>query len=128
MCFIISYDQEKPKCTRKAGCGVRGDGFFRGSKKEGGKMKKLTLSGLICCGGALLLLIFHSVAAVMKDNVEWNFFSINDIVANEYLGWISGLTWPPLRESLTYVITAPVFILLFVVGLIFFIINAFIRS
>ncbi|MCP4689597.1 MAG: hypothetical protein GY859_16205 [Desulfobacterales bacterium] len=89
-------------------------------------MNKLTILGVISCLGALLLLGFQAIATLMKtEGKGWDNLSITDIANPDYLMWVGDIPWALLHQAVQYIITMPLFLLLFCIGGIFFIINAF---
>ncbi len=95
-------------------------------QKEAKIMSKLTILGVISWLGALLLLGFQALATLMKtEGKGWDNLSITDLATPENMGWVNDITWTLPHQAINYIVTMPLFLLLFCIGLILFIINAF---
>ncbi len=95
-------------------------------------MSKFTILGLLSWLGSLVLLGFQAIFTFMDPSASslttktvWKKISVVDIIDTKYFDWINSIPWVSIKESANYVITMPLFILLFCVGLLFFITNAF---
>ncbi len=89
-------------------------------------MSKLTIAGVISWLGALLLLGFQAISTVMKtEGKGWDNVSITDMVTADNLTWVNDISWALLHQTVHYLVTMPLFLLLFCIGLLLFIINAF---
>jgi hypothetical protein len=91
-------------------------------------MNKVTILGVLCWLGALLLLIFQSVSSVMGEGETWNNLALVDFAPASAFSWIDDISTQFLYETFDYLVTMPVFILLFAVGIVLFIINAFLKA
>lgn len=96
-------------------------------------MSKCTILGLLSWLGSLILLGFQAILTFMDPSAcsltgktVWKKISIIDLIDIKYLDWINGISWVSLQNGMNYLITMPLFILLFFLGILFFIINAFI--
>jgi hypothetical protein len=90
-------------------------------------MNKLTITGLLCWCGCLVILGFQSIATVMKDDAKWESLSLEELVGTQHFIWVDSIDWYPVYKAVDYLITMPLFLLLFILGVIFFVINAFKR-
>lgn len=88
-------------------------------------MSKFTLAGLVSWLGGLLLLGFQSISTLMNVDGHWQSICLTDIIEEKYLVWTDGVTWNLALQSINYVLSMPLFILLFCIGTLLFIINAF---
>ncbi|MBU0993564.1 MAG: hypothetical protein KJ737_13795 [Proteobacteria bacterium] len=88
-------------------------------------MSKFTLAGLLSWLGGFLLLGFQSISTLMSVEGKWKSMNLKDVVDAQYLTWVDGITWDMLTKMVDYVLTMPLFVLLFCVGTILFIVNAF---
>ncbi len=91
-------------------------------------MNKFTIIGLLSWGGSLLLLGFQGISTLVDPDGEWISKTLEDFLDVQYLDWIDGLTNATLQSAADYIVTMPLFILLLVVGLIFFVIGGFIKE
>jgi hypothetical protein len=90
-------------------------------------MNKATLLGLVCWIGSLLLLLFQSVSSVMGEGEHWENLALVDLLPASAFEWIDTISTGFLYDAADYLVTMPLFILLFAIGIIFFIINAFMK-
>jgi hypothetical protein len=90
-------------------------------------MSKFTILGLVSWLGSALILGFQGISTLMDpaDKVTWKSLSLMDAVGKSYFTWIKGLSWVYVQKAATYVVTMPLFLLLFCIGIIFFILNTF---
>lgn len=91
-------------------------------------MNNFTILGLLSWGGSLLLLGFQGISSLVDPDGEWNSKTLEDFLDVQYLDWIDGLTNTTLQNAADYIVSMPLFILLLVVGLVFFVISAFIKE
>lgn len=91
-------------------------------------MNKTTIIGIACWLGAALLLGFQAISGLMKtEGNEWETLSLVDIFGENAFSWILDVPWAMAESGLTYVSTMPAYIFLLCVGLVFFIISAFLK-
>ena len=90
-------------------------------------MSKFTITGLLSWLLGLLLLGFQGISTLMNEEASWDNLNLTDIVEPQYLEWVSQLPADFLKNMANYIISMPLFALLFCVGTIAFIINAFVE-
>lgn len=88
-------------------------------------MSKFTLAGIASWLGGLLLLGFQSISTLMTVEGKWKQLDIVDVVAPQYLSWIDDISYEMIAKALDYIVNMPIFVVLFCLGTLFFIINAF---
>jgi hypothetical protein len=90
-------------------------------------MSKLTIIGFVAwlCGG--LILGFQAISSLMgaEDEMVWKSLTLVDVVGKNYFEWIKTLPWVILQQTVTYVVNMPLYLLLFCVGILCFLVNAF---
>lgn len=88
-------------------------------------MSKYTIAGLVAWLFSGLLLGFQALAAFMnmEEKMIWKSLTIADMIGNDTLNWIHGLSWAVAQNILNYIVTMPLYLLLFFVGILFFIMN-----
>ena len=91
-------------------------------------MNKFTIMGLLSWGASLLLLGFQGISSLMGTEGEWESLTLEDLLEVQYLDWIDGMKEGLLQSAADYVVTMPLFILLLAVGLVFFVVSAFIKD
>ncbi len=88
-------------------------------------MSKLTIAGLLSWLFGLLLLGFQGISTLMDEEADWDNMTILDVVEPQYLEWVDKIPVNIVQNGVDYIISMPLFVLLFCVGTIAFIINAF---
>ena len=63
----------------------------------------------------------------MKDDAKWESLSLEELVGTQHFLWVGTIDWYPIYKAIDYIITMPLFLLLFILGVSFFVINAFKR-
>ena len=88
-------------------------------------MSKFTIAGLLLwfCSG--LLLGYQSLAGFIRSGgtIIWKSITLMDVVGKDRLNWIEGVSPGSLHVILQYIVTMQLYILLFFVGIFFFIIS-----
>jgi hypothetical protein len=87
-------------------------------------MTKLSMAGLLFVVVAAVLFLFRQIAGLMGSAGNEP-LAIVDLVAPESLNWIDGLTWLRINDLLDTIVLAPLYILLFIVGVVILIISGF---
>lgn len=88
-------------------------------------MSKYTVAGLVAWLFSGLLLGFQAIASFMKmeDKMVWKSLTLVDVVDENLFNWVEGISWGALQTIVQYIITMPLYILLFLIGILFFILN-----
>jgi hypothetical protein len=88
-------------------------------------MSKYTIAGLLSwfCSG--LLLGYQALAGFIRSGgtIVWKNITIMDVVGKSRLNWIEGISPGFLHLILQYIVTMQLYLLLFFVGIFFFIIS-----
>ncbi len=96
-------------------------------------MSKLTIAGIASwlIGGIILgfqtisTLMDPSATSLQKQKFALKDLSIGTLVDPQYLEWIDRISWTSIQDAITYIVNLPLFILLFCIGIICFVLNAF---
>jgi hypothetical protein len=96
-------------------------------------MSKLTIAGIASWLFSGILLGFQTIQTLMdpaatslkKQKFTLKGFAIVDLLEPKYLEWIEKISWASIQNAVTYLVNMPLFILLFCLGIIFFLLNAF---
>lgn len=88
-------------------------------------MTKYTLMGILACLGGGLLIGFQALSSTMGSQAVWQSLSLVDIVGEQYFEWMGNSSSGGVERIAEYVVTMPVFILLFCIGGLFFVLNYF---
>jgi hypothetical protein len=91
-------------------------------------MGKFTLLGIISFVCGFLLLGFQGISSLMGDEGTWQSMNLVDALEPQYLEWATKMPAGYLQRSVEYVITMPLFLLLFCVGVLCFVLGAFKRA
>ena len=91
-------------------------------------MSKLSITGLISCVAAFVLLLFQSVSSLMGAKGIWKVLTLVKVVGEEKFQWVENISWPTIQHAVNYVVTMPLYILLFCVGVLLLIIGSLTRS
>ena len=88
-------------------------------------MSKLTILGVASWLIGGLLLGFQAISTLMQtgDEYVWESLSLVDILGKDSFKWIEGISYGSIQGAASYVSTMPLYLLLFALGLLFFIIN-----
>jgi len=100
-------------------------------------MSKLTIVGIACWLGSGLLLGFQGISSLMYESRPgqstsavdaWENLSLVDMFGEGAFTWIADIPWEMGQSWLIYLTEMPTFILLLCLGLLVFIINAFVKT
>ena len=88
-------------------------------------MSKFTVAGLIAWLFSGLLLGFQAIAAFMKmkDKMIWKSLTLMDFLDEGLLTWLNGISQGALHHIIQFVVTMPLYLLLFFTGILFFLMN-----
>ena len=90
-------------------------------------MSKFTIVALLSwfCSG--LLLGYQALAGLIRSggSLFWKNVTLMDVVGKDRLKWIEGVSPGSLHLILQYIVTMQLYLLLFFVGIFFFIISRF---
>lgn len=90
-------------------------------------MSKYTIAGLVAWLFSALLLGFQAIATFMgaEDKMMWKSLTLVDVVGRNNFIWIERIAWAGIQKAVNYIVTMPLFLLLFFVGIVFLLINRF---
>ena len=78
---------------------------------------------LIVVGGVML--VFQKISGLIGDGGEWDAIRMVDLAAPSAFNWIDKMTFLGINNLLDIIVTAPLYILLFCVGVLLLIISGF---
>ena len=88
-------------------------------------MNKFTIAGIVAFLGGGVLLGFQAISTLMEtEGAAWKQISLLDIFDASRFGWIDTLSWALLRQTADYLVSMPLFLLLFGIGVLAFLLNA----
>jgi hypothetical protein len=91
-------------------------------------MSKWSIIGGVLCIAGLVLYGFQMLSSLMGRASEFNNLCVYDFVDSEKLAWIEKLTWFGMNQAVDYLASAPLYIMLLVVGGISLVISGFIKT
>jgi hypothetical protein len=88
-------------------------------------MSKFTVAGLVAWLFSGLILGFQAIATFMKmeDKMVWKSLTLMDFLDEGHLTWIDGISRGTLHTIIQFIVTMPLYLLLFLTGILFFILN-----
>jgi len=88
-------------------------------------MTQYTLMGILSCVGGGVLIGFQAVSSAMGSKGAWLSLSLVDIAGEQYFEWMGGASFGGIERIAAYIVTMPLFILLFCIGGLFFVLDYF---
>jgi hypothetical protein len=90
-------------------------------------MNKITIIGIGCWLFSALLLGFQGISSLMgTEGNKWKNLTLVDMFPGGF-NWVDTISSQAIYDATVYVVTMPAFIIFIVLGLFFFIINAFVK-
>ena len=90
------------------------------------QMNKLTLLGLIflVLGGCILG--FQAISSMMTaGDIAWETMTLVEVTGPETLEWVNGISMQLVQKGLKYIVTMPLYMLSFALGVCMLIIGGF---
>jgi hypothetical protein len=91
-------------------------------------MSKWSITGGLLCVAGMLIYGFQMISSLMGKSGNWDSLCIYDLVDPAHMSWIDKITWFHINHGLDYVASAPLYILLLVVGGVLLLISGFIKN
>ena len=96
-------------------------------------MSKFTIAGLVSCLASGIILGFQAISTLMDPSASsitngktvWKNLTLVDSIGQEYFEWINTISLASIQSIADYIVNMPLFILLFCIGILCFLINAF---
>ena len=88
-------------------------------------MSKYTVAGLVSWLFSGLLLGFQAIAVFMKmeDKMVWKSLTLVDFLDEGHLTWLDGISRGAFYTIIHFIVSMPLYLLLFFIGVLFFIMN-----
>ncbi|RZB31651.1 MAG: hypothetical protein SRB2_04620 [Desulfobacteraceae bacterium Eth-SRB2] len=88
-------------------------------------MSKYTMAGLTSWLFSGLILLFQAISSVMGNEEKFAFKSLSlvSVVGQDHFKWIDSISWDGIQNLVSFLVTMPLFILLFCIGILFFLIH-----
>lgn len=91
-------------------------------------MSKWSYLGGLCWLASGVLLLFQLIGNMVKENYDWKMLSISEVVESKYLAWIDKISMDLAQQAVQYIVTMPLYLLLLVLGGIFFLFSIFYKG
>lgn len=93
-------------------------------------MSKLTIAGLASWFIGGLILGFQAIGALVRSggDLNWKNMILMDVIGKSQLDWIAGMPEGIVHNIAQYIVTMPLYLLLFCVGILFFILNGLVSK
>lgn len=91
-------------------------------------MSKLTIVGILSWIVSVVLLGFQAISVAMGREEGWDNISLVDALGEAQFAWVDGIGMAFIQKPVLYLVGMPLFLLLFCLGLLFFIINTFVKT
>lgn len=88
-------------------------------------MSKITLLGLLSIVGAGLLFGFQGIAMLMDTKTAWKNLRLVDVLGSDAIDWVDNLSSYLVYSTADFLITAPVYIMLFCIGVVLLVLGSF---
>ena len=88
-------------------------------------MGKFSMIGLFACIGGGLLLGFQMLSTLMGTEGVWKSLNLVDVVGKKYFTYLEGASFFGLEKVADYIVTMPLYVLLFCIGGLFFVLCYF---
>ncbi len=90
-------------------------------------MSKYTIVGLVSWLFSGLILLFQAISSLMGTEEKMAFKSLTlvSVIGQGYFKWINSLSWVSLQKAVSYIVTMPLFLLLFCIGILCFLLHMF---
>jgi hypothetical protein len=87
-------------------------------------MSKYTIAGLVSWLFSVLILLFQSISSLMgTEKITFKNISLASVIGKEHFNWINSLSWVSVQNSLNHIVTMPLFLLLFFIGMLLFLLH-----
>jgi hypothetical protein len=92
-------------------------------------MSKFTIAGLVSWFFSGLLLGFQALKVFMKSSVSssgemvWKKLALMDVIGKSHFDWIAGMPDGIVHNIFQYIVTMPLYLLLFCAGILFLILG-----
>jgi len=55
-----------------------------------------------------------------EGKMAFKSLTLVNVIGQEYFNWINSLLWVSIQKAVSYIVTMPLFVLLFCIGILFF--------
>ena len=88
-------------------------------------MSKLTIAGLVSWFLGGLLFGFQALEGLIgsQGDMTWENRTLIDFIDKSHLSWLNGMSEGIIHNTVQYIVTMPLYLLLFIVGILFLILG-----
>ena len=88
-------------------------------------MSKLTIAGLaswFLCG---LIFAFQAIGGLVNTggDMVWKNMTLLDVIDKNHFSWVNGMSEGSIHDIVQYIVTMPLYLLLFCIGILFLILG-----
>jgi len=90
-------------------------------------MSKYTIIGLISWVSSGVVLLFQTTSSLTgtAETMVFKNLSLVSVFGQGHFDWINSLSWVSVQKASNYIVTMPLYLLLFCIGILFFLIHMF---
>jgi len=90
-------------------------------------MSKYTIIGLISWVSSGVVLLFQTISSLTgtAETMVFKNLSLVSVFGQGHFDWINSLSWVSVQKASNYIVTMPLYLLLFCIGILFFLIHMF---
>jgi hypothetical protein len=90
-------------------------------------MSKYTIIGLISWVSSGVVLLFQTISSLTgtAETMVFKNLTLVSVVGQGHFDWINSLSWVSVQKAANYIVTMPLYLLLFCIGILFFLIHMF---
>ena len=88
-------------------------------------MSKFTFAGLVSWFIGGLIFAFQAIGGLVRTggDMVWKNLTVLDVIDKTHFTWVDGMSEGTIQSAIQYVISMPLFLLLFCVGILFLILG-----
>lgn len=88
-------------------------------------MSKLTIAGLVSWFIGGLIFGFQAIGGLVSSggDMDWKNLILMDVIGKSHFDWIDGMSEGIVHNVVQYIVTMPLYLLLFCVGIVFLILG-----
>lgn len=79
-------------------------------------MDKIKWLGIFALAGGLIMLGYQGIESIMQEGAKFNNYTLLEMFSEDSFGWIDSVPTMMARDGLIYLINAPFYTILLVVG------------
>ena len=90
-------------------------------------MSKYAIVGLVSWFFSGLILLFQTISSLMgtEETMVFKKLTLVSVIGQGHFDWIHSLSWVSVQKAVSYIVTMPLFLLLFCIGILFFLMHMF---